>query len=432
MKLNCQIIKEKQRMYVVIDTETTGLNPAKDRIIEFAAIGLDAYGNKEWEWCSLINPERDTGHGLAVRIHQIYPSDVAHAPTFADFAGYITDILDGRAVIAHNIKYDLGMLGAEFLRIGVKIPEILQICTLEIARDNGIYPSKLENCCDALGIEMEGMHHALADARATWSLAQNLLDFSHEGMQSNIEAHLETLAPWQKLPVVSRKPVTRPILPSRNSSLSLTKSFDGTGKARQTQNVNTVVPSIETFSIDREGPESKYLAAVEWALEDREISAEQQQALNDLRTELRINDDQVHEMHMTFMRGLSGSMWKDGEISRHEQFDLEIIAKALGLNEDNIKDAIENPIDLDLINDDYTLRPDARVVFTGEMSISRSKWTSRAKAAGLRVTGSVSGKTDYLVVPSVETGSSKSRKARGLGVRVVSEQRFIRMIMRLE
>lgn len=71
-------------------------------------------------------------------------------------------------------------------------------------------------------------------------------------------------------------------------------------------------------------------------------------------------------------------------------------------------------------------------MFTGEMSVSRGEWTARAEAVGLKVTKSVSGKTDFLVVPYGETGSSKSRKARELGVRVVSEQRFNRMILALE
>jgi DNA polymerase III subunit epsilon len=70
-------------MYAVVDTETTGLSPTSDRIIELAIIGLDECGEPQWEWCSLINPERDTGPGLAVRVHQIYPRDVAGVPRFS-------------------------------------------------------------------------------------------------------------------------------------------------------------------------------------------------------------------------------------------------------------------------------------------------------------------------------------------------------------
>lgn len=419
-------------MYAVIDTETTGLSFTSDRIIELAIIGLDADGNKEWEWCSLINPERDTGGGLVVRVHQIYPRDVADVPTFTEYAGHIADILAGRAVIAHNAKFDLGMLVAEFARLGVSLPPIAKICTAELARDCGFRPWRLENCCAELGIEPEGTHHALADARATWQLAQNLLDFSHEKIRSDVQVHLKTLDPWPTVPIVTRNPIMRPILPSRKPTSRLTGDFGGTGKGGQVTRVNHAVPEIETFSIDGEQPESKYLAAVEWALEDREIPAEQRRALNELQAELRLSDDQAHEVHMTFMRGLSGSMWKDGEISKHERFDLDVAGKALQMDEVDIKYALEHPIELDLINDYYDLRTESKVVFTGEMSISRSEWTARAKTAGLRVTGAVSGKTDYLVVPFGETGSSKSRKARALGVRVVSEQRFLRMITRLE
>ena len=204
-------------MYAVIDTETTGLSSTKDRIIELAIIGLDADGNKEWEWCSLINPERDTGHGLVIKVHQIYPRDVAGAPRFADFAGHVADILNGRVVIAHNARFDLGMIGAEFERLGVELPPVAQICTQELARDCGYRPYTLESCCEILKIEMDGMHHALADARATWQLAQKLYDFSHKGLKSEVKVYMDTLPSWPAIPVVTREPKTRPILPNRQS-----------------------------------------------------------------------------------------------------------------------------------------------------------------------------------------------------------------------
>ena len=417
-------------MYAVVDTETTGLSSTKDRIIELAIIGLDADGNKEWEWCSLINPERDTGHGLVIKVHQIYPPDVADAPKFADLAGHIADVLNGRVVIAHNARFDLRMIGAEFERLGVDLPPVAQICTQELARDCGYRPFTLESCCEILKIEMDGMHHALADARATWRLAQKLYDFSHKGLQSEVKVYLDTLPAWPAIPVVTRESKTRPILPNRKTVRQ--KSTVSSGNAGLEKSSNNVMPEIETYSVDREQPESKYLAAVEWVLEDREITIEQQQALKELRTELQLTEDKAHEIHMAFVCGLAGSMWDDGEISKHEKFDLEVVGKALKLNEADIKFALDNPTKLDLINRDYDLEVGMKVVFTGEMSIPRSKWGDRAKKAGLRVIGAVSGKTDYLVVPFGETGSSKSLKARSIGVRVVSEQRFLRMIKRLE
>lgn len=354
-------------MYAVIDTETTGLNVARDRIIEFAVIGLDADGNKQWEWCSLINPGRDTGGGLAKQVHQIYDRDIADAPTFEDCAGYIADILAARALVAHNARFDLGMLGAEFGRLGVSVPPVPQICTADLARDCGFRPWRLEACCTVLGIELEGAHHALADARATWCLAHKLFDFSHERLRRNVVDQLSRGEPWPALPIVHSKPKMRPILPSRNPGR---RSESGVGSSDiSTQNSPTegVIPTIETFSIDRETPKTKYLAAVEWVLEDRVISPEQQQTLEALRDELELTDEQTREVHMTFLRGLAGSMWDDGEISKHEKFDIEMVGNALQLSDKDVNYALENPIDLELTNEDCLLESGAKIVFTGDM-----------------------------------------------------------------
>lgn len=420
-------------MYAVVDTETTGLSPKSDRIIEMAIIGLDENGEQEWEWCSLINPERDTGHGLVVRVHQIYPRDVQDAPTFADFAGHVLSLLSGRAVIAHNAAFDLGMLAAEFERLQSPLPQLPQICTMTLARQSGFRKSGLGACCQALGIQMEGAHHALADARATAALARELVGFPAWSVQREVETCFQNMGAWPTVPVAQWEPVLRPIVPARNTVR------DG-GAHMQVENApgnepplgDGEAPVVEAWSMDQETPESRYLAAVEWVLEDREISTEQQQALAELRTELGLSEVQVMGVHRTFLRGLAGSMWRSGSISAHEQYDLELVGAALQLGSEEVAEARANPIGLDLTNEDYLLKPEARVVFTGEMSIARSEWKSRATAAGLRVVGSVSGKTDFLVVPFGETGSGKSVKARKLGVRVVSEQRFRRMIERLE
>ena len=167
-------------------------------------------------------------------------------------------------------------------------------------------------------------------------------------------------------------------------------------------------------------------------MEDRDISPAQKSILENLQKELGLPDDNVRNINMTFLQGLTGSMLDDGLISDHESLDLKNIINLLGFNDIDLQYAIDNPIDMDLINEDYHLRCDQRVVFTEEMSLSRSEWKKRSMDSGLRVTGSVSGKTDLLVVPFGETGSSRSRKARELGVRVVTEQRFIRMIKCLE
>jgi len=404
-------------MYCVLDVETTGTGK-NDRVIELALIGLDQSGDKQWEWCSLINSERGTGSGIVVKIHQIYPRDVEDVPTFSDFSGHIAKLLNGRTLIAHNAPFDLRMLSSEFSRLGVIVPNIEYVCTLNVARSMGISPATLENCCEVLGVDMEGMHHALADARATYLIAKEMGVFAgqhlHEVNHINI---------WPSLDIVEKKPKTRPIHPNRQ----LPKKTVHKKSISKTTN-----SEIDVYSINRDTPESKYLHALEWVLEDRDISPAQKSALENLQKELGLPDDHVRSINMTFLQGLAGSMLDDGVISDHENFDLKNITNLLGFNDIDLQYAIDNPIDVGLINEDYHLRCDQRVVFTGEMSLSRSEWKQRAMDAGLRVIGSVSRKIDFLVVPFGETGSSKSLKARELGVRVVTEQRFIRMIKRLE
>ena len=192
-------------MYCVFDVETTGTGN-NDRIIELALIGLDQSGEKQWEWCSLINPERDTGPGFVVNIHQIYPRDVEDAPTFSDFSGYIAELLNRRILIAHNASFDLRMLSLEFSRLGVCMPNIEHICTLNMARSMGIKPAKLENCCDVLGVEMEGMHHALADARATHLVAKEMGIFSDQYFDEINHVNI-----WPSLDIIEKDPKTRPV-----------------------------------------------------------------------------------------------------------------------------------------------------------------------------------------------------------------------------
>src|SRR5690606_19832065 len=139
--------------------------------------------------------------------------------------------------------------------------------------------------------------------------------------QSAFEEHLADCV-WPEIPVQPVDPVSRPIVPTRRE----------TPRKPSAKAPTSVVPPIEACSIDPGTPEARYLAAVEWVLEDREISVEQKKALDSLQRELALNGEQVRDIHMKFFRGLVGSMWSDGEISAHEEFDLRVVAEALSFS----------------------------------------------------------------------------------------------------
>lgn len=85
------------RGFLVVDVETTGLYASgNDRVIEIAARALDLTGEVEQEWATLINPERDVGE---TAIHGLRTAQLLNAPRFADVAGDLVDLLDGRVFV---------------------------------------------------------------------------------------------------------------------------------------------------------------------------------------------------------------------------------------------------------------------------------------------------------------------------------------------
>ena len=76
--------------FVVIDVETTGLNPKIDRILELALIEY-TNGVISNQLISLFNPERPVG---ATSIHGITDSDVVNSPRFVEMSEAIVDFLD--------------------------------------------------------------------------------------------------------------------------------------------------------------------------------------------------------------------------------------------------------------------------------------------------------------------------------------------------
>jgi len=100
--------------YVVLDVETTGLSPQRDRVLELALATVDGSGRVIEEWATRINPQGPVG---ATHIHGITAADVARAPVFSDVLGEVTHRLTGGAVVAHNAAFDLAFLRAEFARV---------------------------------------------------------------------------------------------------------------------------------------------------------------------------------------------------------------------------------------------------------------------------------------------------------------------------
>lgn len=113
------------RPFVFFDTETTGLHPRADRLIEIAAIKYQG-GKEIGRFQSLINP------GIPIpteasSVHKITNEMVASARPASEVLPEFMSFMKGSVGAAYNANFDIGMISAELQRAGLSIPEDMQI-----------------------------------------------------------------------------------------------------------------------------------------------------------------------------------------------------------------------------------------------------------------------------------------------------------------
>ena len=160
--------------FAVIDVETTGLDPERERVLELAILRADEQGRPIDHWVTRFHPG---GPVRATHIHGITDADVAGAPRFADLAVQIGTALQGLVLVAHNAEFDLAFLQAEFARASLPMPQVSTYCTLQ---GSTVYLPHLRRrtlaeCCGALGVTHQQAHSALGDAYAAAGLLERYL-----------------------------------------------------------------------------------------------------------------------------------------------------------------------------------------------------------------------------------------------------------------
>jgi DNA polymerase-3 subunit epsilon len=150
--------------FLAIDTETNGL--AGDRC-ELTEVGVVLVGGGELHdrWSSLCRTSAPLRRGIQ-RLTGITQAMVAQAPSLEEVLPALCERLQGRVMVAHNAPFDRRVLRQAFGRIGLGWPDPPIICTAALART--LLPLQrrrgLTVLADALGIEVEVAHRALADA----------------------------------------------------------------------------------------------------------------------------------------------------------------------------------------------------------------------------------------------------------------------------
>ena len=153
---------------VVLDTETTGLEPsAGHRIVEVGAVELVNHIPSGRRFQRYLDPKRDMPEG-AERVHGLTSGFLAKQKRFAEEADALLEFIGDAKLVMHNAPFDLGFLNAELERIGrPPIPPERAVDTLVIARRK--YPgapASLDALCKRFAIDCSARekHGALLDA----------------------------------------------------------------------------------------------------------------------------------------------------------------------------------------------------------------------------------------------------------------------------
>lgn len=156
-----------------VDLETTGATGAQDRITEIGIVRVGPEGVHEWS--SLVNP----GTRISAFIEQltgISNAMVSSAPSFAELASTVRELLAGHLFIAHNARFDYGFVRHEFRRLD-EVFRAPVLCTVKLSRK--LYPQHHRHSLDTLierhGLSVSARHRALGDAQLIhqfWTLHQ--------------------------------------------------------------------------------------------------------------------------------------------------------------------------------------------------------------------------------------------------------------------
>lgn len=178
--INNYTIEKLKSRYIAFDTETTGLNPRMDRIIELGAV-LFENGKCVKRFQTLVNP----GVVIPARVtavNNITNSMIKDAPTeevvYSELADFLKDAYNEQTIIcAHNARFDMSFLSETLMRLGYNA-NINYIDTLALSKQKikGLYNYKQDTVAHYFDIVNEQAHRAASDAETCGKILWNLIE----------------------------------------------------------------------------------------------------------------------------------------------------------------------------------------------------------------------------------------------------------------
>jgi DNA polymerase-3 subunit epsilon len=394
--------------FAVIDFETTGFSPSKNRVIEIGVVRTDSSGRVLGEYQTLIQPNQDVGR---TDIHGISATDLVDAPIFGEVLNDLAKILNGAILVAHNAKFDFSFLEHELDRAQAAFLDIDGLCTLELVYQ--VMPSgsrKLSHCCEHFGIPLGNLHSALDDARMAAQLLSKLLESTDiHGLPEPFEmrpANGPAKAPLHRSPISVNNPkIDRAI--TRHSNQMPAKPAKG---------------QVSTATV------SQYLNLLDAVMQDEFLDEEEVKALEELATLLKLDLNAMALLNSAHIHNLCRTAMSDQIVTEDERRHIRTVAELLQVTDwEQILDGPQKPSEPTNVGEGSSLAG-LRVCFTGTMNLSREECHNQAKRHGLLVQDNVTKKLDILVVADQNSESSKARKAREYSVRIINEAAFFDLL----
>ena len=172
---------------VFFDLETTGINIAKDRIVEISVLKVYPNG-KEEQKTMRVNPEIPIP-AEATAVHGITNEDVKDCPTFKQIAKELARYIEGCDLGGYNSnRFDIPLLAEEFLRVGLDFDmrkrKSVDVQTIFHKMEQRTLSAAYRFYCDKC---LEDAHTAAADTFATYEVLKAQLDRYNEKLENNVE-----------------------------------------------------------------------------------------------------------------------------------------------------------------------------------------------------------------------------------------------------
>ena len=192
---------------LVIDTETTGLDPNDGhRLVEIAAIELHNHLPTGKSFHRYVNPERDMPEA-AQAIHGLSSVFLAPQPLFAAIAGEFLEFIGDDPLVIHNAEFDLGFINAELRRIGMPALTRKVTDTVLLARRKFPgQPANLDALCRRFAIDLSNRekHGALIDGELLAAVYLELIGGRQPGL--NLTAARGNVVAQGAAPRIARPP----------------------------------------------------------------------------------------------------------------------------------------------------------------------------------------------------------------------------------